>query len=545
MALTINYDGFGVVANADSLTTDTGGGSWAELGGGTISDNPDVYLYGSQSIGSKYASKTGYTYFTADTALNFTTTEAGQYLYFWVNIAAAGAFDVIANLPFNIVIGSSTGAAYEYTIAAGDDANGWTGGWKLFVIDIANTTPTIDNTPTLSAINTLGVWIDTAASVRADSIWNSQIMCAKGLNIEGTPTTSGAGFDEIVTWATDYTNRAAGMFQKRGGTYFALGQITIGSTAQTAVTSFTSTGDSVEYEASEFWNGTAWVTSMSASINKIILAESGSFATTATFQDTGISGYVDNKLTIDSTGGSGFFYTGGYLKQVGVWTLTSTDTFDGVVISDSNGIKTGGAAFDGCTVNNTLAPTSSGALEIVNATDITSVTNIAFNNYTGKYAVYIPASVTGTVSFDNWVFDGSGTDVYWAGTSGTLTVALTNGSNATTYSSGGGTVAFENSVALSITNLRANTEVRIYKASDNSILSGVEDVTETDWLDTSVTPNVQYYKHTYSFNAGVLGGTDVYIMIFNKDYQDIRLNYTLLSSNASLLIQQIFDRVKI
>ena len=160
--------------------------------------------------------------------------------------------------------------------------------------------------------------------------------------------------------------------------------------------------------------------------------------------------------------------------------------------------------------------------------------------------MYIPATVTGTVTFDNWLFDGSGTDVYWAGLTGNLTIALTNGANASTSltaAPGTSTVTFENSVALSITNLRANTEVRIYRTSDNSVLDGIEDVVTLDWLDTSVTPNVQYYKHVYSYNAGVLGGVDTYIMIFNKDYLDIRLNYTLLSANGSLLIQQTFDRV--
>lgn len=45
MALTITYDGYGVVANADAVTNDTGGsgtGDWRELGGGTFSYNTDT-----------------------------------------------------------------------------------------------------------------------------------------------------------------------------------------------------------------------------------------------------------------------------------------------------------------------------------------------------------------------------------------------------------------------------------------------------------------------------------------------------------------------
>ena len=95
MALTIAIEGKGVIANCDSLTADTGGagtGTWHELGGGSISLNPDVYLYGSNSIGSQYASKSGWTYFDEKTGLDFTPTtgtETDQFIYIWVNILAA------------------------------------------------------------------------------------------------------------------------------------------------------------------------------------------------------------------------------------------------------------------------------------------------------------------------------------------------------------------------------------------------------------------------------------------------------------------------
>ena len=59
MALTIAFDGTGIVGYSNAAP-DTGGGAWGELGAGTVGDNPDVYLYGSNSFGSKYASKDGW-----------------------------------------------------------------------------------------------------------------------------------------------------------------------------------------------------------------------------------------------------------------------------------------------------------------------------------------------------------------------------------------------------------------------------------------------------------------------------------------------------
>ena len=55
---TIGWKGYGVVTYCDG-TTDTAGGSWAELGGGTFSYNPDTFKTGVGSIGSTYAAKTG------------------------------------------------------------------------------------------------------------------------------------------------------------------------------------------------------------------------------------------------------------------------------------------------------------------------------------------------------------------------------------------------------------------------------------------------------------------------------------------------------
>ena len=81
MALTISYDGTGIVAYADGQTTDTGGGTWGELGAGTVGDNPDVYLYGSNSFGSKYASKAGRTYYQDNGTINYTTNADGSCWY--------------------------------------------------------------------------------------------------------------------------------------------------------------------------------------------------------------------------------------------------------------------------------------------------------------------------------------------------------------------------------------------------------------------------------------------------------------------------------
>ena len=66
MALTIDIEGKGVIANCDVVTDDTGGtgtGDWTEQGGGTMTLSEDVFLFGSSCIGGKYAGKSGFQQF--------------------------------------------------------------------------------------------------------------------------------------------------------------------------------------------------------------------------------------------------------------------------------------------------------------------------------------------------------------------------------------------------------------------------------------------------------------------------------------------------
>ena len=145
MALTINIEGKGVIANCDSLTADTGslGGAWLELGGGTRSVNTDKYLSGTTSIGSTYASKSGYTYYDIPTGteLDFSIggAEEGQFIYIMLSVSSTAAFDILANNGFSIRLGTSTTDYRDFLIAGSDDANSWAGDWKVFVIYPTNT----------------------------------------------------------------------------------------------------------------------------------------------------------------------------------------------------------------------------------------------------------------------------------------------------------------------------------------------------------------------------------------------------------------------
>ena len=113
-------------------------------------------------------------------------------------------------------------------------------------------------------------------------------------------------------------------------------------------------------------------------------------------------------------------------------------------------IRPNGASFSDNTIGTTTEVTT-GAVELISSTDLDVMSGLTFNEFTGKYALYIPASITGTISLNNFTGDGSGTDVYWAATSGTLVINKSNGTNFSTWTAGGtATVSLVASVSIDI-----------------------------------------------------------------------------------------------
>lgn len=288
MALTITLEGKGVIANADLLTNDTGGtgtGDWGEDGGGAIYLNPDVYLYGSASIGMKYASKSGYTYFdigsTNELDFDVAGAEEGQFVYMWLNIQSKGQFDTLANKGFAIRLGTDLSNYREWIIAGEDDANGWAGGWKLFVVD-----PTLDGSVSDTgsydpgSVRYFGIWLDTNVSVRAESVFISQMAVCKGLRVNGTSTTP---WQDVIDYCTDYANRAWGVVQEREGVAYVYGKIWFGASSQAANASFVETASPVvKFGITEFYDGSNWVLSHPPDYAGVIVEDAEGYTTTFT-----------------------------------------------------------------------------------------------------------------------------------------------------------------------------------------------------------------------------------------------------------------------
>ena len=288
---------------------------------------------------------------------------------------------------------------------------------------------------------------------------------------------------------------------------------------------------------------------------------------TAWFEEVGIvlayeNRYVaDDKYYLQVEGGSGathFILRGSTIKSAGpgvrcdfqVGGAANIDALEvtGTVFAalkntvtfgaNTNHVVTG-CTFDGCgqidassvqfrnnTISNSTDP--DGAL-LVGAAGTAEMADLSFLSGGSGHAVRF--TEPGTYTFSNWSFSGYGssgtTDAAMVNDSGGLvTINVTSGDSPTVLNVGASTTEVQNVVSLTITGLVDNTEVRIYRVSDDVELFGVENS-----LGGSVT-----YEYNY------LEPTPVYIHIHNIFYVFIRLELTLGANDASVPVQQRFDR---
>jgi len=497
MALTITIKGKGVIANCDALT-DTGGtgtGTWTEQGGGTISISTDSFKYGTKSIGGQYATKTGLQQFDlgAGNTLNFTAgsgSESGQFLYIWIMVSAVGTLNTLANYPLCIRFSSSSPGTtnyIDYLIASSNDSNGWDGSWRCFVIDPTLTPSRLNGTQSsiIASVRTIGLWIDTTSSARADSFFIDQMAVGSGLKITGTSTT---GWKDAVDYCTAYASRAWGMFQNREGVYYAYGNIYIGdATSQSAAVSFTDSGRVIQFGISQYYQGGAWRTSIPVGASGVIIEDKSTYTTT----------FVDGYIVGTDGGRSGSLFLGNSLMNVSfdlyggnnansVTSLYNT-TFKGCTGTINMGNDSGhvfyGGVVDGCgqfdpvgapiirniTFSKTADNSSDGATLLWNSNiDIKDCNFIANTDVTNNPHA-IEHQAIGTFTYYNLQFSGNDYDID-NNSGGAIIInnsTTSKGtSNASTYeNTTGNSTTIQGSVAIKITGVTEGARCRIEDAS--------------------------------------------------------------------------------
>lgn len=426
MALTIAIEGLGVIANADAEVNDTGGdgtGDWGFTGSGGVANGltTDTYYYGSSSMAMALSgTKNGWLWFNRGAGLNFSTTYAGQHIYFWIHCPTIGLSETLANVGVGIRIGSSTTDYRTFTVAGSDGSNGWDGGWQCFVIDPTKAGSISDGgTFDITSVQYFGIRGATTATAKGDNFFISQIAVGSGLRITGTSTT---GWADTVSYCTDLPNRAWGMMQEREGIYYQYGMITIGddATPQAAAVSFVDSGRVIQAGISEYYNiSSAWVTSADIDYMGLVI-EDDAAAT------NGVTTFTDGVVVGSDAGRSGSTIIGTAnhdysMDLYGGSNADSVTALYGTTLKDTTGVINSGpdsqhlfysTNFIGCSQFDT-ASSASGAPVLRNsifAETSDSAGALLWNNYINIQNSKFIANTTGPgIEHDTWNGTASGT----------------------------------------------------------------------------------------------------------------------------------------
>ena len=486
---------FTIIANLTTISSADDTTGWSGVAPEVWTD---FYKEGTACIADLDNVNTDDILYTPSSPLNL----SGQHVRVWFQTTTYGYWGSTGGVQLLLTDGTNT-ALWNIV-----DINTYSGGW-INVLVYADSTPDSGSVDTTN-VTSLGIRVNSANKPRrVENCWIDYVRNGDGLQAYGTDTNP-MKLEDIYN---DDKNNGYGIVDKINDVYFLYGKILIGDTSNQTEYS----DDSI---VAVFAN--AKVSSSLYEIKWIVdSAQTSTFSLTNSVLSSAGQAF---KLDLSDSYGSGnATFKNNTVKNASTITFSDDVDVEGNTFNACGMITPNSAVFKDNTIMN--PSDANGALYM---TDDTNISGVSFYNYNGKIAIRVPASVT-TLHLNGFYFDGSGTDLYWEGTSGTLTVYNDNGSNldqSRTSSAGGTVYVPPQSYTLTLTGLEDGTEVRIYKQSDMTELAGEESVTGGK------------FSYTYDYN----GDVPVYIAIFNLDYDPIYMSYTLTNSNNTIPIQQTKDR---
>lgn len=576
-----------LLADGDTATPATVTEATAYNAGGTfLTSDTDNFIQGTAgmtAISSKTAGSKNSVF------VNFTSTAipSDSVLSIWLLYPLPSAIDDFVGTVNGggemVITGTAVGTITTFR-AGGSDVNP-EGGWQHYVVDPRNAGTGPETTVRTTISYAGGAWNQVAA-LRAGALMGVDAIRYGRMKMEATGGTStsvnhasplsssAANFPQMADY-NDYnaggtpTFGAAknggfhrfGQFQAITGAYKAKGLISLG-TASTSVY-FDDLNRTINFDDSFLTYNT---------FNKIEIRNSASIVnlTGCTFsfiaRDPIITSIYapatpkGNFEVIDSTAGVNI--TGGAFIDMGTFIFGSNSNITDTAFRRCGGVTgvTGGI-FTECTFRETTANValtlSSGSLNQVNTCffvgDSTShainAGTISANTTVNWNSTYDTATYASTSVASSGSSVGGESEVVLVNVNSgiTYTINVIGGTAPTYRNTGTGTVVIQQSATFKITNVKLNTEIRLFKQSDNSSLGGVESAGNTATYDSGFTEvigenpdaNGNYsILYTYSTPTSI----PINVVAISLDYQYFKTSHTLLTSNTSLQISQVIDR---
>jgi len=201
----------------------------------------------------------------------------------------------------------------------------------------------------------------------------------------------------------------------------------------------------------------------------------------------------------------------------------------------ANQVTVGNGTYTGCAFDSSIAASAVLAASPAEAAKISGSTFTSAGTGNGLEITGTAADFTLTdVDFSGYSTTvDANKAIYVNIASGTVNITISGGSGVTAAShvrTAGATIVVNSDVTVTFTNMKDNTEVRIYTAGTKTELAGIENA-------TAGTANAR------TFAAAIPGGTNVDYTMVNEQYEIVRVeSFTWPTADQSILISQRFDR---
>lgn len=506
-----------------TVHTQNGGGTWTDYGsGGGSSSTTATFLAGTTSRGRKFTGAKGFAF-----EVNAAGTDLSNTIMVVRFLVNGGLGATLAGGGASIRMEDTSGNISDWYVAGSDT---YTGGFFEAVIDTANAESANSGTPaTLSAIRYVGLYCNAAASSGGDpNVYVDEILSMPntGLTLGGNTTQL---FDELADW--DDTS-LYGIIQRRGGNVFSKCPLILAPDA----TGHESVDEILIFEEPIYEDGTnvdsaLTLQGLSSSdadpitLTRLICIAADNADIGGTNADKELDFTSASDITADTCTFRGFNGTTVHLGGSG-------NIYDDCVFQGLSQIVDTGAVVRRGFVRDTAAAATEAALLWTTSSDWQDTVFIM--GATNSHAIEIETAIT-----DDWTgFTFNGYNTSGAGTSvGDEVLNSNNATGSTTINASDitGTISFyqrgagsdptiNNNVLITLTNLVNDTEITVYRTSDDLELATVEDVVGNQFqFSVSASLNIYIYIHHVAY------------------YRADILNYTTPSVATSLPISQVSD----
>lgn len=462
------------------------------------------------------------------------TMGADDHLFIWLMPATPGTMTSLATGGLRVTIGTTTSDYNDYYVQGSDTYPG--GGNKCYCVRHIAGTPSPGSQTGTPGANPqwFGGQISNTGTVRGSNFGIDAIRYGTGAYLTaGELISAGDASDDPCTFAgfatqNDNTSNRWGILAAVPGGYALQGRFVVGQNNAGTAT-LARFADS---------NTTIFITDITHSLTDFTQIIVDHASTRLEWNNVSILALGTNnpgQLVFNNASSTGVV-NGGTYTNIGISTLRAGFTFTGTTWRSTGIITQNGSTLTDCVFDSStnIHHILSDDPSLISGGDFTfgsghavRCDTIGTYNWNGN----TDTGYTGTRGSNPTSASGSTDAMFYNNSTGLITLNVGAGGQAPSVRNGtGATTVVNNNVNVTFTGMKDNTEVRIYKTSDDSVVDGIENAT------TGTTDN-------RSFQWSAAAALDVYYVIHNTIYETIRVEgYAVPGTDTSLPIQQRLDR---